>query len=144
MTQPGAASRPQRSPRAKVSSGLREMNVTMNVERADALLISESETRFCGDAPDTGERQFGKLLFPRIKQRHGLAAGDGEEQFEILAIREGGHDRRLGGSGSARLIFCSRTDGDGGFEQIRSQLGRVQEMPEVAGQTVAQINHRVD
>src|SRR5262245_19036985 len=96
MIQPGAASRPQRSPKAAVSSGLCEMNVTMSGERTDAFLVAQPQSWLWRDLPDATEFHRREGAAPRVGQRHGVSGGDGEEQFKVLAVGQCRQKRRPG------------------------------------------------
>src|SRR5579872_2226536 len=98
MTRPGVAARPQLSPSAWVSVGLLEMYVAMGRKRTRAGFVADGKTLALRDLANAGQFGLGKLLFPGVQQRHGIAAGNGEEQFKIFAISQCGEQRRLGGS----------------------------------------------
>src|SRR5579862_4585268 len=90
MTSPLAAARPHASPSACVSSGLCEMFVAMGGQRADAFFGADGDAFARGDFADASELEFGKFLFPGVEQRHGVAAGNGEQQFKVLAVGQRG------------------------------------------------------
>src|ERR1017187_5049340 len=85
MTHPLSAARPHCSPSAAVSAGLCEMYVAMGRQRSHALLVTDVDSLARLDLADARQRKTGKLLLPRVEQRHGVAAGDREQQFKILA-----------------------------------------------------------
>src|ERR1700722_562145 len=144
MTSPLAAARPHASPSACVSSGLCEMFVAMGGQRKDAFRRADGDTFVGNDLSDARELKFRKFLFPGIEQRHGVAAGDGEQKFEILAIGQRGEQRRFGGSIRSGSEARLAAGGDARAEQFRADLGRLDDMPQIAGETVAEIDHRVD
>ena len=65
-----------------------KMFIALGGQRARARFVAKRDAFPGGDFADTGQREFGKLLFPRIQQRYGVLAGDGKKQFEILTIGE--------------------------------------------------------
>src|SRR5438477_1067162 len=97
ITSPRRASRPQASPSDSVSAGLCEMLVAMRTQWSHATFIAKRYAFACGDVADARQRDFGKLLFPCVEHRHRVLAGDGEQQFKILAIRQRREQGRLRG-----------------------------------------------
>src|ERR1051325_3895244 len=71
ITQPRCASRPHASPSACVSSALCEMNVAMQHQLPFAILVAQSQPALGGDLADATQLHGGKLLLPRVEQRHG-------------------------------------------------------------------------
>ena len=68
-------------------------------------------------------RNLGNCFFQASSQRHRVAAGHGEEQFEILSVAQGGQQRRLGG-GRAGLEAGGAADGDGWAQQFGPRPAR--------------------
>ena len=88
---------------------------------------------------------FGKFLLPGVEQFHRVAAGDGEQQFKILAIGQRGGERRLCVRSSASpTSFAAREIGIADLQQFRADAAGLQNVAQIAGQPVAQVNHRVD
>src|SRR4030095_9272478 len=106
-----------------VSSTLLEMKIAMSSEGTDASLVPQAKAGLGKDFPNAREREFGELLFPGVEQRHGVAAGDHEEQFEILAVGQRGQQGWLGRDFSAGLEACCSADRNGGREQFGAELG---------------------
>src|ERR1039457_6623034 len=107
MTSPLSAARPHCSPRAAVSAALCEMYVAMGRQRSHALLVPDGYPLARLDPADARQREPRELLLPCVKQRHGIAAGDREQQFKVLAIGQRRLQGRFGGGrglgGAARL-----------------------------------------
>lgn len=119
------------------------MNVSMSGHGPGTLVVSEVEGGVLGDAPDAGEADLGEPGLPPIEHRDGILLGDGEEQFEILAIGEGGEDRRFGAFTGAGPEFGGATDGQTLLEQFRAHRAGGGQVSEIAGETVAEIDHGV-
>src|SRR6185369_10715784 len=86
MTQPWLASRPQASPMASVSSGLREMSVAMYVKRPNAILVPEPQPGFSRDFSDAAQARTGEFLSPASQELDLCVLGNGEVQLDVLAI----------------------------------------------------------
>src|SRR5213592_372238 len=142
MIQPGLASRPHCSPRAMVSSGLCEMNVAMNGQRLHALLVAKLQAGLGGDLADAGEWHVDKLLLPAIQQRHRVAPRDGEKQFEVFPGGQGGEQGRFGGGVAAGMAFGRRADGDGVLAQLGADAASLEQMTQITGQPIAEVDHR--
>ena len=54
------------------------------------MLVFDSDALARRDFADTTQLQLGKLLFPPIKLRNGIAAGNRKEQLKILAVSQRG------------------------------------------------------
>ena len=65
-----------------------------------------------------------------------------ETELVILAIGQRGEQRRLGGFGLAGAQPCLAADRQGALEQLGPGVGLGEQMAEIAGQAVAQIDHR--
>src|SRR6266404_681068 len=96
ITSPLWAARPQVSPSASVSAGLCEMHVAICGQRSHAVLVFDGDAFACGDFADTTQLELGKLCFPSVQQRHGIAAANREEKFKILTISQRGQQRGFG------------------------------------------------
>src|ERR1017187_400178 len=96
MTSPLSAARPHCSPSAVVSPGLCEMYVAIGRQRSHALLVPDGDALTRLNLADARQREIGKLQPPRVKQWHGVAAGDREQQFEVLAVGQRGQQGRFG------------------------------------------------
>src|ERR1035437_2774756 len=96
MTNPLSAARPHCSPSAAVSAGLCEMYVAMGRQRSHALLVTDVDSLPHLDLADARQREGGELLLPPVQHRHGIAAGDREEQFEVLTVAQRRQQRRFG------------------------------------------------
>src|SRR6516162_586059 len=94
-TQPFCAARPKRLPRASVSAGLCEMSVAMLLQRAHSGFVADADSFLGRNFADAGQLHLRELLFPGVQQWDGIAAGDGEQEFEILAVGQRGQESRL-------------------------------------------------
>src|ERR1017187_676011 len=107
MTSPLSATRPHCSPSAAVSAGLCEMYVAMGPQRSHTLLVTDVDSLPRLDLADACQRESRELLLPRVQHRHGVAAGDREEQFEGLTVaqrrQQGRFGRGRGLGGAARF-----------------------------------------
>src|SRR5436305_2719588 len=101
MTRPRPASRPQPSPNASVSAGLREMFVTMNCKRTPAMLVANTDFFFGNNFSNAAEAQLRELFFPCIEQLNRIPAWQGKKQFEIFSITQGRDERGFGRDGFA-------------------------------------------
>jgi hypothetical protein len=116
------------------------MNVAKSGQSADAIGTPEPDPGFRGYLADARERQVRELFLPRIKQRHRVVAGEGEEQFEILAIGQGGEQGGLDGGFRPGLKFGGTADGDGRVEQVGAGTAGVKQMAQIAGEAVAHVD----
>src|SRR5262245_13917373 len=82
-TQPVDRVRAKAAAISSVSTGLCEMCVTMRGQRPDALLIPQVQTGTGRNPADAAQFDIRKPLLPAVQQRHGFAAGNGEEKFEV-------------------------------------------------------------
>src|SRR5262249_22041993 len=96
MTCPLCAARPQASPRASVSAGLREMFVSMNRERTQPVFVSDSHSLSRNDFSYAAKPDKGKALFPGIHKGNRLTAANRKQELEILTIGQGGQESRFG------------------------------------------------
>ena len=87
---------------------------------------------------------LGKFFLPGIEQFHRVAAGHREQQFKILAVGQRGGKSRFGRGTCPRPQPCRAADRNRRFEQFRADATGLQNVPQIAGQAVAQINHRVN
>ena len=71
------------------------MLVTAHAQLMRSGLVPQPEAVAGYDFANTAQFQLRKLLLPPIQQPHGILAGHGKEQFEILAIRQCRQHRRL-------------------------------------------------
>src|SRR5438105_1284052 len=144
ITHPAAADLPQVSPSICVASGLFEMNVTMSGEWAGASFVTYFQPRLRNNLSNTGQFESRKFVLPTVKHTHGIFAGNGKQEFKILAIGQGGEQRRFAGRFGFGLQTRGAADGDGTGQDFCSQLGGAQQMAQIAGQAVADIDHRMD
>src|SRR5580698_4353537 len=144
MTRPLTAARPQVSPSACVSSALCEMLVTMRGQRPGPFLVADGDAFAGGDFADARKLELGKLFFPRIKQWHGVAAGNGEQKLEILAVCERGEERRLGGPFRPGGESRGPADGNACGEKFRSDAAGFDEVAQIAREPIAEIDHGMD
>src|ERR1039457_1663362 len=96
MTSPLSAARPHCSPSAVVSPGLCEMYVAIGRQRSHALLVPDVDSLARLDLADARQRESRELLLPRVQHRDGVAAGDREEQFEVLTVAQRRQQGRFG------------------------------------------------
>jgi hypothetical protein len=94
-TQPWDAIAPSRAPKATVSAGLREMNVSMCGRFSYAIDVPQAQAGPIDDAADAGDRGLGKTGSPSIQDRDGVSRRDREQQFEILAVGECRQERAV-------------------------------------------------
>src|SRR6185436_2489274 len=128
-------------PSALRYSTLLEMFVPMSGQQSHTLLVAEMDA-FGGDNfANASQREFGKLFLPGIEQRNGIAGGDGKEQFKIFAIGQCGEQRRFGGRFRAGSELRAAADGNGTGENFRADMAGFQQVPQVAGQSVTEIDH---
>ncbi len=79
----------------------------------------------------------GYRLLPLFQELVGFSFGKGEEQFEILAVIEGGGKRVAG-------LLCDFGKGNCLLVQNRADLALAAYSGEVRAETVANIHHRID
>src|SRR5688572_26125004 len=108
-TRPGCAVLPNAAAMRKVSSGLFEVSVTMLRNFPHPGVVPDAETRLRSDFPDATELRFWKVLLPAVDNGDRVRGRDGEEQFVILAIGQGGQKRRFGGRFRFRFQFGGAT-----------------------------------
>src|SRR6266446_3208115 len=96
ITSPLWAARPQVSPSASVSAGLCEMHVAICAQWSHAVLVFDGRPLASRDFADATQREFGKLFFPGIEQRHCIAAANRKEKLKILPVSQRGQQRRFG------------------------------------------------
>src|SRR5580658_1997282 len=118
------------------------MNVAMSLQTTNARLVSQFQSLLRRDLPDATEAQLWKLLLPRVHQGDRVAAGNGEEQFKILAVAQSAQERRLGIC--PRLKLCRAADGNGARQQFCARLARLQNVPQISRQSIAHVNHGVN
>ena len=87
--------------------------------------------------------RLGNCLRQAIQQRHGVAAGNGEQQLEVLAVGERGEQRGLGGGAGLGGAAGLAADGDRGRVQLGADAAGGQDMAQVAGKAVADVEHGV-
>ena len=133
----------QSRPKAIVSSGLFEMNVAMSGQWTDSFVVAKCDAGSFNCLSDASEFCFWELVFPGVEQGNGIAAGDGEKQFVILAIGQCGHERGLWLGTRWRVCFRGCTDGDGGRQEFGTAAAGFHEVAQVGGEAIAQINHRM-
>lgn len=92
------------------------MAVAVECEGLDLVAVADEEGGFGEDLSDAGKAEVGEGLFPGVEQGDGVARGDGEEEFEILAVGEGGDEWWFGGGGAEGGVSGGAADGDGAFE----------------------------
>src|SRR5205823_2418966 len=108
---------PKCSPRAWVSSGLLEMDITMSSQRMNSRFVVNFQPGFGCDFTDAGQGQPGKFLLPGIEHGDGIVTGDSKEQFKILAVSQRGQQRRLARRFGPSLPARGRANEDGVGEQ---------------------------
>src|SRR4051812_7538282 len=77
-------------------------------------------------------------------QFYGVFAGDGEKQFKVFAIGQRREQRRLRGGFAASLKFGGAADRDRRREQFGADMTGVENVSEIAGKPIAQIDHCVN
>src|SRR5438046_9556973 len=95
------------------------MLVAMSSERAHAFFVANGDAVTGRDLADATQLEFRKLQFPGVEQRNSVFARHRKEQFEILAVREGGEQRGLGGGFGFGGATRFAADGNGS----RMELG---------------------
>src|SRR5580765_7677794 len=120
------------------------MLVAMSSQRANAFLITNCNAFAGGNFADATQLDFRKLRLPGIEQRDGVFTRDSEQQLEVLAVGERSEQGRLGGrfnfGGTPRLA----ADRNGRRMKLRAYPACFQNVPQVACETVADIEHRVN
>src|SRR2546421_7433728 len=95
ITMPMLAAFPHDSPRARVSSGLLEMNVAMSSQWLNTSFVANPQTGLGRDFADASQTQAAELAFPCIEHSHRVFARNGEEQFKILPVAQRCQQRRF-------------------------------------------------
>src|SRR5437667_9836863 len=96
ITSPLWAACPQVSPSASVSAGLCEMHVAICGQWSRAVFVFDSDAFARRDFADATQLELGKLCFPGIQQRNGIAAANRKEKLKILPVCQRGQQRRFG------------------------------------------------
>src|SRR2546423_546492 len=84
------------------------------------------------------------MFLPRVQQSHGISRRNGEEQFKIFTVGQRGEERWFARGLLTRLQSGRFADGYGIGEQFGAHVRRVKNMPQIAGQAVAEVDHGVN
>jgi hypothetical protein len=122
-----------------------EVFVAAGREFADAVPVADERGWAGSDAADAGDAHIRETFAPAIHDRNGVTGGDGEQQFEVFAVGEGGDHGGLGEFAFAGPEPCGAADGDRGAEEFGAEVAaHFEEVSEVAREAIADVDHGVD
>jgi len=131
-----------------------EMDVASGLEGADATGVAESQAGGGRYFADATEAEFGELFAPGVGEGDGVTGGDGEEEFVVFAVGQGGEEGRFGrglrssvGGGCRREARCctgGAADGDGADQEFGSDFAAFHKVAQIASQAIAEVNHGMD